>query len=90
MGSIRKQPHSLSARMKLLNKKPILELQKDQKVHNHFEQNYFLGNKKALLRNMINYYTFNKVSEEHWDIPLTFHVTTQQDPEFKKFLMIFR
>lgn len=76
--------------MKLLNKKPVKELEKDQRVHNHFEQNYFLGNKKALLKNMIDYYTFNKISENNWDIPLTFHVTTQQDAEFKKFQAIFR
>ena len=43
------------------------------KVHNHLNQNYYIGNKKAL------FYNFKKLCELHGDnvfkyLPVTFHV----------------
>ena len=42
-------------------------------MHNHFEFNYFIGNKKALFYNLKDYYTLlNKDLGEI--IPLTYHI----------------
>lgn len=42
-------------------------------VHNHFEANYMLGNKKALFYNMTEYKTYKNQDMFEY-IPLTFHV----------------
>ena len=49
-----------------------------QKSHNHFECNYFIGNKKALFYAMRRYYKLNK--QDPFDfIPLTFHISEGLD-----------
>lgn len=68
--------------MHLLTGEPCLQ--------NHFECNFHLGNKKALLSNLTNYYKFHGVPLEHWNIPLTFHCTSPHDAEFKHFATVFR
>lgn len=46
-------------------------------IHNHFEQNEFLGNKKALFYNMKAYY--ESINEDVFKyLPLTFHITSMQ------------
>lgn len=56
------------------------------KIHNHFERNYFLGNKKALFYSLRKYYLL--INKNPFDyIPLTFHISEGlEDPEFQKFL----
>jgi hypothetical protein len=55
-------------------------------VHNHFERNFYLGNKKAMFYNLRNYYELTKQSVfQH--IPLTFHIQRGlEDPEYQRFL----
>lgn len=54
-------------------------------IHNHLEQNYYIGNKKALFYNMRAYY--NKMQMNIFDaLPLTFHIVKGvDDPEYKLF-----
>ena len=72
----------------LVRKKKIkfVEDSKELKIHNHFEKNYFLGNKKALFYSMRKYYT--SVGKNPFEnIPLTFHISKGfEDPEYEKFI----
>jgi hypothetical protein len=58
----------------------------DQKSHNHFECNYYIGNKKALFYAMRKYYKL--YGEDPFDyIPLTYHISGGlEDAEFGEFL----
>lgn len=56
-----------------------------ERVHNHFEFNYFIGNKKALFYNMKQYYDL-----QHKNVfevlPLTFHIKNgTSDPQYEAF-----
>jgi hypothetical protein len=52
------------------------------KMHNHFRNNYIIGNKKALLNTMRNYYINEKLNPFDF-LPLTFHITSGlEDPHF--------
>lgn len=57
--------------------------------HNHLNDNYHLGNKKALFYNMKNYY--ESINEDPFkNMPQTFHIKTgDSDPEFTKFEAIY-
>ena len=56
-------------------------------MHNHLEQNYFIGNKKALFYYMKKYYSITN-NNVFSDIPLTFHLIKGiDDPEYKNFLL---
>lgn len=52
----------------------FIEESRKLKVQNHFECNYFLGNKKALFYSLRKYYTLLKVNPFE-NIPLTFHIS---------------
>lgn len=56
---------------------------------NHIENNFHLGNKKALLWNMRHYY--DCIKDNVFDyLPLTFHIRTgTSDPEWRKFLGLY-
>ncbi len=58
----------------------------EQKSHNHFECNYYIGNKKALFYAMRKYYKL--YGEDPFDfIPLTYHISGGlEDHEFNEFL----
>ena len=43
------------------------------KVQNHFQSNYFLGNKKALFYSLRKYYQLQGI-DPFTRIPLTFHI----------------
>ena len=56
---------------------------------NHIENSFHLGNKKALLWNMRQYYESIKDNVFNY-LPLTFHIQTgTKDPEWKKFLELY-
>lgn len=59
------------------------------KVHNHFMNNFIIGNKKALFKTMSEYYS--RLSQNVFDyLPLTFHVKNGlEDDEYLKFLQQF-
>lgn len=59
------------------------------KIHNHFCNNFLIGNKKALFQTMSQYYT--KQGQEVFDyLPLTFHIKKGlEDDEYLKFLQHF-
>lgn len=42
-------------------------------VHNHLENNFHLGNKKALFYNLKEFYSYQN-KDVFQDIPLTFHI----------------
>lgn len=65
-------------------KKPM-----ELKIHNHFENNFHLGNKKALFYNLREYY--EKTNQNVFqDIPTTFHIRKGlEDPEYSNFLNCF-
>lgn len=54
-------------------------------VHNHLQNNFLLGNKKALFYNLKEYY--QRTDEDLFSyIPLTFHIKNGfKDPEYKNF-----
>lgn len=43
-------------------------------IHNHLEQNFYIGNKKALFYNMKKYYEL-KGLDVFEALPLTFHIS---------------
>ena len=58
-------------------------------MHNHVENNFHLGNKKALLYNLRNYCSLKGLNTTDY-IPLTFHIQNGLgDEEYLKFLDIF-
>lgn len=60
----------------------IIESPLKLKVQNHFQSNYFLGNKKALFYSLRKYYKLQNI-DPFTKIPLTFHITEGlTDPEF--------
>jgi hypothetical protein len=72
----------------LLAKKNIEIVEDPRKlmVHNHLEQNYFIGNKKALYYYMKKYYALTNQNLFE-ALPLTFHIVKGiEDPEYKNFL----
>ena len=58
-------------------------------MHNHLENNFFLGNKKALFYNLKEYYEL--IGENVFDyVPLTFHIKKgMKDPEYKRFIAYY-
>lgn len=61
-----------------------------QKLHNHLEFNYFIGNKKALFYNLQNYY--NLLGKDVFKIiPYTLHIKKGvQDQAYKTFLKEYK
>ncbi|CAD8118984.1 unnamed protein product [Paramecium sonneborni] len=58
---------------------------KNYKMHNHMQDNWHLGNKKALFYNMRNYFKIIKEDYTKY-IPITFHIQKgMTDPEYFKF-----
>ncbi|CAD8193862.1 unnamed protein product [Paramecium pentaurelia] len=59
---------------------------KNYKMHNHMQDNWHLGNKKALFYNMRNY--FKTIKEDYTKyIPITFHIQKgMTDTEYFKFV----
>ena len=59
-------------------------------VHNHFLQNYHIGNKKALFYNLKRYYNLQN-KNVFKIIPLTFHIKNGlTDPEYMNFLKEYK
>lgn len=59
-------------------------------IHNHLQNNFHLGNKKALFYNLKVYYF--KMGKNPFDyIPLTFHIKNGiKDPEYRKFIKFYQ
>lgn len=53
------------------------------------EDNYHLSNKKALFRNMVQYYRMQGLDPFALAIPLTFHIRSMSDPDYQEFLKAF-
>ena len=59
---------------------------KNLRMQNHMSQNFIIGNKKALLYTMRQYYESNNMNVFDY-LPLSFHVTKGiDDPEYTRFL----
>lgn len=58
-------------------------------IYSKLENNFHLSNKKALFLNISNYY--RSIGYDPFDvaIPLTFHIKSQNDPDFKNFEEVF-
>ena len=61
-------------------------------IYNRLDDNYHLSNKKALFRNISNYYYSIGVDPFAVAIPLTFNVKTpsSSDPEYARFMKEFK
>lgn len=59
------------------------------KVHNHLENNYHLGNKKALFHNLNNFMKMQNRDIFEF-IPVTFHVNGKKDQEYQQFMEMYR
>lgn len=59
-------------------------------MHNHLENNFYLGNKKALFHNLKEYCELSGESLYEY-IPLTFHIKKGiKDVEYKKFVNFYQ
>jgi tubulin--tyrosine ligase len=58
-------------------------------IYNRLEDNFHLANKKALFMNISSYYRSLGVDPFEVAIPLTFHIKSQQDPEFRRFIEVY-
>lgn len=59
-------------------------------MYNKLEDNYHLANKKALFTNVHSYYSSLGLNPFEAAIPLTFHIKSSSDPEYKRFEATFR
>ena len=59
-------------------------------IYSKLEENFHLANKKALFMNMSNYYRAMGYDPFDVAIPLTFHIKSQQDPEYKRFIEVYQ
>lgn len=59
-------------------------------IYNRLEDNYHLANKKALFMNVVNYYKALNHNPFEVAIPLTFHIKSQNDPEYNRFEKMFQ
>ena len=50
---------------------------------------FHLANKKALFMNISNYYRAMGLDPFEVAIPLTFHIKSQNDPEYKRFIEVY-
>ena len=53
-------------------------------IHNHYEANYMMGNKKALFKNVVQYHEFRGKYPFEF-IPLTFHIEKLNSKVWKTF-----
>ena len=74
---------------KLTNKNEVSIINPlEQRICNHLENNFVLGNKKCLFLNIKNYYKL--IQKDFKDIiPLTFHIKSIDDAEWKNFVRVF-
>ena len=62
---------------------------KNIRIQNHLSQNFVIGNKKALLYTMRQYYDNNGMDVFDY-LPLSFHITKGiEDAEYVRFLSYF-
>ncbi|CAD8057988.1 unnamed protein product [Paramecium primaurelia] len=59
------------------------------KMHNHLENNFHLGNKKALFYNMKAYYESQNINVFD-NLPVTYHIKSQDGQEYQQFLDAYR
>jgi tubulin polyglutamylase TTLL1 len=75
-------------RIKLYEKKRMgrVDDSRTLRVHNHLENNFYIGNKKAIYYNLKRYLEL-KGEQPFGMLPLTFHITRGvEDPEYLRFL----
>lgn len=71
------QAQSIRSKISVITESP--------RIHNHLENNFHLGNKKALFYNMRAYY--ESQNQNVFDnLPLTFHIKSPDSAEIKQFL----
>lgn len=70
----KKTSQKFEPRQSLLSDMPPIKSQFQQKTTNHLEFSRFIGNKKALLFTMRQYYRLNQTEEGQY-LPLTYHIT---------------
>ena len=58
-------------------------------IYNRLEDNFHLANKKALFVNISNYYRSLNIDPFEVAIPLTFHIKSPNDSEYKRFVDIY-
>lgn len=78
-------------RLGLLSKKNLAVIDDSRKllIHNHVQQNFSIGNKKALYYHMKKYYNLKGLNLFD-SVPLTFHIIKGViDPEYSNFLLYF-
>ncbi len=78
--------------LKSLIGKPLVAVPSDSPVlmHNHLENNFFLGNKKAMFYNLRQYYCLMGDNAFNY-LPLTFHIKEGvKDPQYKRFVHYFK
>ncbi|CAD8098530.1 unnamed protein product [Paramecium primaurelia] len=59
------------------------------KAHNHLENNFHLGNKKALFYNMKAYYESQNLNVFE-NLPVTYHIKSLDGPEYHQFMEAYK
>ncbi|CAD8049611.1 unnamed protein product [Paramecium primaurelia] len=80
---------SIQSFIKYAEKNDLKIIENVNKIHNHIERNYHLGNKKAMFHNMKKYYELTK-QELFLHLPMTFHVSGIKDKQYQQFMEYFK
>ncbi|CAD8054068.1 unnamed protein product [Paramecium primaurelia] len=75
--------------LKYAEKKEFKIIDNINKIHNHIERNYHLGNKKAMFHNMKKFYELTK-QDLFQHLPVTFHVSGIKDRSYQQFLEYYK
>lgn len=87
----RKIKENLTIRSKLMgiSETELAKVRSTFRLHNHFTNNFMIGNKKALFKTMSEYYAAQNKDVFQY-LPLTFHIKNGiEDDEYLKFLQHF-
>ncbi|CAD8050087.1 unnamed protein product [Paramecium sonneborni] len=80
---------SVQGFLKFAEKRGLKIIENIDKIHNHIERNYHLGNKKAMFHNMKKYYELTK-QDLFQHLPVTFHVSGVRDKSYSQFLEYYK
>ncbi|CAD8048946.1 unnamed protein product [Paramecium sonneborni] len=85
LDELKSMEKSIQSFLRYVEKKDLKLIENVNKIHNHIERNYHLGNKKAMFHNMKKYYELTK-QELFLHLPITFHVSGVKDKQYQQFV----
>ncbi|CAD8137006.1 unnamed protein product [Paramecium pentaurelia] len=89
LNELKSMDKSIQNFIQYVEKKELKIIDNVNKIHNHIERNYHLGNKKAMFHNMKKYYELTK-QELFLHLPITFHVSGIKDKQYQQFMDYYK